>query len=57
MQEFEVIFEGEYGMEIAYIEATGYNDLLKKMKTEYPDDVGCDAYYTGNDGIQKPLQW
>ena len=56
--EFEVYFEGEYGMKSATIYASSVRDMMRQLKAQYPDDIGADGFYNHPiTGDEYALNW
>lgn len=56
--EYDIYFEGEYGMVSVTVHAVSATDMLRQLKAAYPDDIGADGFYddpiTGN---ERALTW
>lgn len=57
IQEFEFIFEGDFGMVVELIEASGLKAATNELKERYPDDIGADGHVVLEDGTECAINW
>lgn len=57
MKTYEVVFETDAGMVMCQIAGRNLKEVTKKLKEEFPKDIGSDGFITDDDGNEHPINW
>jgi hypothetical protein len=57
MKTYDATFETDFGLEFATVHATNLRGATKMLKSEFPDDIGSDGFWTDADGNETPINW
>lgn len=57
MKDFEVVFETDDGMVMCNVAGRNLREVVKKLKAEFPDEIGSDGFITDDDGNEYGINW